>query len=115
MRQHHLLLADSNADENAVRRGVNPANEKTGLATQMSHRWIFQALDDENLTAEGDRLSVEILRVRRSRARGTPSEYPYNRWITLVTGRQLHKHQKSRGSVHETQTTLTLPNNILNE
>jgi hypothetical protein len=108
-----VTVGDSDAD--AVRRGVNPANKRTGLATQMSHRWIFQALDDEDLTFEGEKLSVEILKVRRSRARGNPSDYPYNRWITLVTGRQRHKHQRPRGSVHETQTTLPLPNNILNE
>jgi hypothetical protein len=105
----------SSADENAVRRGVNPANQKTGLATQMSHRWISDALKSENLTVEGEKLSAEIRRVRRQRAHNTSVSYPYNRWITLVTGRQLHKHQKSRGSIHETQTTLALPNNILME
>jgi hypothetical protein len=91
------------------------ANEQTGLPTQMSHRWILRALNDENLTAEGQKLLTSINRMHRSVVRRGAIDYPYHRWITLVTGRQLHKHQKSRGVVHETQTTLTLPNNILEE
>jgi hypothetical protein len=110
-----IAVGGSDAEANAVRRGVNPANASTGLPTQMSHRWIFEALAKEDLTAEGEKLEIALLRHFRSRARSATIDYPYNRWITLVTGRQLHKHQKSRGSTHEIQTTLTLPSNILRD
>ena len=110
-----VTVEESADEENAVRRGVNPANDETKLATQMSHRWIREALEKEDLTTEGDKLKSTLSKHFKSRARKTTIDYPYGRWITLVTGRQLHKHQKSRGSIHETQTTLTLPNNILIE
>lgn len=108
-------VGSTSNDEREIQKGVNPPNKDTGLATQMSHRWIFQALEKEDLTTEGERLKQILTRHFKSSARKNSIDYPYNRWITLVTGRQLHKHQQSRGAVHETQTTLNLPNNILIE
>lgn len=108
-----VQIGGSDADEQAVKRGVNkPGVDKdgnpTGLATQMSHEWIAQALASEHLTAEGRRIGPLV---RQFAFEG--GTCPYQRWISLVTGRQLHKHQKSKGANHEVQLVLHLPDNIL--
>ena len=41
------------------------------------------------------------------------AKHPYQSWISLVTGRQLSKHKKSKGATHEIQLMLNLPDNIL--
>lgn len=95
-------------EEDSLRRGLNKPNQETGLWTQMSHMWIANALQSEVLTAPA--------RTLRSRARDYidgESSCPYQRWISLVTGRQLHKHQKSKGSAHEIQTVIDIPDRIL--
>jgi hypothetical protein len=94
--------------EQQIRRGVNKPNDETGLRTQMSHLWILNALRTEALTPKG----LEIRALMREFMDGDIS-CPYQRWISLVTGRQLHKHQKARGAVHEIQTMLDLPDIIL--
>lgn len=110
------ITVGSGADEAAaLRRGLNPPNNETNLATQMSHRWIQQALRRESLTAEGQRSNDLIVQSEVDGVMGGTTNYPYQRWISLVTGRQLHKHQNSKGSIHETQTIVNLPNNILEE
>ncbi|MEO7497259.1 MAG: hypothetical protein ABIT83_17310 [Massilia sp.] len=105
----HVQAGSSPADEQAVRRGVNKPDDKTGLATQMSHKWIRECITNENsLTPSGtpmQRLVVDFYE--------GDIACPYQRWIALVTGRQLHKHQKSKGALHEIQTVLHLPDNIL--
>lgn len=99
--------------ENAVRRGVNPPNPETQLATQMSHEWIRQRLPGEQLTPAGINILRLVQTYRRSIVLNPAADAPYQRWIPLVTGRQLHKHQQSKGQLHETQVVLTIPNNIL--
>lgn len=113
-------VGGSQADDDAVRRGVNkPGVDKhgqpTGLATQMSHEWIYSSLQTEQLTSSGESLKLLLRRRRAGLALNPNVVIPYQRWIALVTGRQLSKHQKSRGAVHEVQTTLNLPDNILPE
>jgi hypothetical protein len=108
-----VAIGGTKNDEKAVKRGVNkPGVDKegkpTGLATQMSHKWIAQALNSEQLTSDGRRIKTLVERFRL-----IGDDCPYQRWISLVTGRQLHKHQKSKGSHHEVQIVLHLPDNIL--
>lgn len=103
-----LLIGSDATTEAAVRRGVNKPNPKTGLRTQMSHEWIAARILDENLTKAADSLDELVEQFLDGNAR-----CPYNRWILLVTGRQLHKHRQSGGSTHEVQTILNLPDNIL--
>ena len=92
-----------------LRKGLAKSNEKTELATQMSHLWIRRSLrEDKHLTPEGKRL----MRLIRDWGDGEIG-CPYNRWISLVTGRQLTTHRKSGGKTHQVQTMLTLPDNIL--
>lgn len=98
---------DDSADAE-VRKGLNKPNADTGLATQMSHLWIQRSLVTENLTPDG----VRLKRLIRDWADGD-IDCPYNRWISLVTGRQLTTHRKSGGKTHQVQTMLTLPDNIL--
>jgi hypothetical protein len=101
----------SGEDESAVRKGVNRPNEHTQLATQMSHAWILQSIRRElSLTSSG----VPLKRLAREYKDGEIS-CPYQRWISLVTGRQLHKHQNSHGALHEVQVILSLPDNILDK
>jgi hypothetical protein len=108
--KRHSVGANS-ADEHSVRQGVARPNEETGLATQMSHRWIRECINKErSLTQAGTPLTTLV---RDYKDGEIPC--PYQRWISLVTGRQLHKHQKSKGAVHEVQTILTLPDNILDK
>ncbi|WP_158300210.1 hypothetical protein [Janthinobacterium rivuli] len=38
---------------------------------------------------------------------------PYQRWISLVTGRQLSKHEKSKGATHDIQLLINLPDKII--
>ena len=106
-------IGSSRKTHKAVRQGVNkPGTNKdgkpTGLPTQMSHRWITVVLKKEELTREGHRLK-RLLALNNL----NDGDYPYQRWISLVTGRQLHKHQQSKGSHHEVQLVLNLPDNIL--
>lgn len=101
-------VGSSNDDDANIRKGVNKPNDSTGLRTQMSHQWIAKRLPDERLTARGRQL-VSLIRDWED----GEIDCPYGRWITLVTGRQLHKHRQSGGATHEIQTILNLPDNIL--
>jgi len=95
--------------EIAIRKGLNKANEETQLATQMSHKWIARAIRKESGLTTSGRLLPRMIRDYDEQL----IECPYQRWISLVTGRQLQKHRKSGGSVHEVQTMLNLPEKIL--
>jgi len=108
-----VQIGDSEEEIKALRQGVNkPGVSKngkpTGLPTQMSHAWIEYVLKSEDLTPEGMKMKTLV---RRYRHYG--DDCPYQRWISLVTGRQMRKHQKSKGSRHEVQLVLHLPDNIL--
>ncbi|SFU83936.1 hypothetical protein [Pseudoduganella namucuonensis] len=109
----------SPANDESVRKGVNkPGVDKDGnptnLATQMSHQWILRGVAKENLTANGQLLLPLINRFRTRRTLSPDAPAPYQRWISLVTGRQLHKHQQSKGAAHDIQVIMHLPDNILN-
>lgn len=113
-----VRIKASTKREDSIRASVNPPGKDkdgnpTGLATQMSHQWINDRLEEENLVSEGLRLKKQLRLLRLSLAGDEVPDYPYKRWISLVTGRQLSKHQKSRGSIHEVQLVVDLPNNIL--
>nr|WP_314539332.1 hypothetical protein [uncultured Massilia sp.] len=100
-------------DENSeaeIRKGLNKPDEATGLPTQMSHRWIQRRLSGELLTPQGRQL-ITLIRDWQD----GEIDCPYNRWISLVTGRQLYRHRQSGGSIHQVQTVLNLPDNILEE
>jgi hypothetical protein len=101
-------IGDTAAHDLAVRQGVNKPNDDTGLRAQMSHKWIEKALIKEQLTVIGQELKGLIRKYLRDEI-----PCPYQRWISLVTGRQLHKHQQSGGSTHDIQLMLDLPENIL--
>ncbi|WP_332877368.1 hypothetical protein [Massilia sp. S19_KUP03_FR1] len=104
-----VSVGSSHSHDDAVRRGVNKPNDETKLATQMSHAWILKCIDHErSLTESG--LSIKQL-IKDYRQGEIPC--PYQRWISLVTGRQLHIHKKSGGAAHEVQIILNLPDNIL--
>jgi hypothetical protein len=104
-------VGSDKAVDTELRKGLAKPNEKTKLATQMSHLWIRRSLeDDKYLTSEGRRL-IELIRDWED----GETNCPYNRWISLVTGRQLTTHRKSGGKTHQVQTMLTLPDNILGE
>jgi hypothetical protein len=111
-------IGGTEQDDQNVRRGVNPAGKDksgnpTGLAAQMSHEWIFTRIDAENLTVTGQELKSQLRRLRLSTGASASMNYPYKRWIALVTGRQLNKHRKSGGSDHEVQVIIDLPENLL--
>ncbi|MEH6435948.1 hypothetical protein [Massilia sp. DD77] len=104
-----VRIGETEQDEKEVSKGLNRPNPDTGLATQMSHKWIFNKLRSENLTTQGAKLT----RLIRDWRDDDDTTCPYFRWISLVTGRQLHKHRQSGGANHEVQTILNLPDNIL--
>lgn len=101
------------ASEADIRKGLNPENKTTGLPTQMSHQWIMRSLSNEQLTSTGSLLIQMASRYRAARILNPNSKAPYQRWVTLVTGRQLHRHSQSKGTQHDTQVTIDLPDNIL--
>ncbi|GGZ11713.1 hypothetical protein ACFFTM_23385 [Pseudoduganella plicata] len=115
-----VRIKESSKREQNIRASVNPPGKDkhgnpTGLATQMSHEWIVTAIDSENMTTAGFRLK-RLLRERELNGIiNTTTGYPYNRWISLVTGRQLAKHQKSKGAAHHVQFIIDLPENILKD
>jgi hypothetical protein len=74
----------------------------------MSHEWITYVMADERLTLEGRKIRRLL---EDNQLNG--GIYPYQRWISLVTGRQLRKHQKSKGSHHEAQVLYLLGNIFL--
>jgi len=113
-----VAIGGNQTDEDAVRGGVNKPGvgkdgQPTGLATQMSHQWILKSLNSEQLTPKGDQLRSLIRSRRRALLTNPDLPIPYQRWISLVTGRQLQKHRSSAGEIHEVQTILSLPDNIL--
>ncbi|MEC5162794.1 hypothetical protein [Janthinobacterium sp. CG_S6] len=108
-----MSIGDTDHHDTAVRRGVNPPGknkhgEPTGLPTQMTHAWISYVLPEEKLTAPGHRLRTLITEYEEGEI-----NCPYQRWISLVTGRQLSKHKKSNGSTHDIQLLMNLPDTIL--
>ena len=109
----HVKIKDSRYREEIIKGGVNKADPKTGLDTQMSHAWIARALSREKLTAEGKNIFLLLTSHRRKLQEFPATPFPYYRWISLVTGRQFEKHRKSRGSTHDIQIIIDIPNNIL--
>ena len=106
-------LTKGGRDEYGKRQqGLNSANEKTGLATQMSHKWIARnASSDATLVApEATKLRSVI---RDFREGDIPC--PYHRWVLMVTGRQKHQHESSKKQpphVHHVQRPIVvLPDN----
>ncbi|NVI83520.1 hypothetical protein [Janthinobacterium sp. BJB401] len=98
----------------AIRGGLNKANRETKLAAQMSHAWIVNALEKENLTAQGMIIKKLIRKYEKSQASDKSCSRPYERWICLVTGRQLAQHKKSNGSKHAIQLIFNIPDNLMN-
>ena len=111
-------IGTTEGDERAVRSGVNPPGkdkhgQPTGLPTQMSHMWIAKRIKDEKLTSSGLELKNTLRRMRRADLDDEPIHYPYKRWISLITGRQLNVHRQSNGAKHDVQLLLDLPDGIL--
>ncbi|MEG0880202.1 MAG: hypothetical protein RSF79_06760 [Janthinobacterium sp.] len=108
-----IVKIDRSGKTGEVRSGLNKANKKTKLATQMSHEWIAQAIVGENLTESGRKAKSIISNYRIDAAMDPEILAPYKRWISLITGRQLSLHKKSKGAEHHVQIILDLPNNII--
>ncbi|KAB8055646.1 hypothetical protein GCN78_01625 [Janthinobacterium rivuli] len=108
-----IVKIDRSGKTGEVRSGLNKANKKTKLATQMSHEWIAQAIVGENLTESGRKAKSIISNYRIDAAIDPEILAPYKRWISLITGRQLSLHKKSKGAEHHVQIILDLPNNII--
>lgn len=105
-------------EERIVRGGMNPPGkdkhgESTGLSTQMSHVWIAKTIDKEDLTLSGLKLSKKLKDMRYEVSDEETVHYPYKRWISIITGRQLNIHRKSKGATHDVQIILDLPDEIL--
>lgn len=107
-------IGDTAEHEKEVRKGLNKPKEKTSLATQMSHKWIERALSKEKLTAKGKELA-RLIKNRRNDLFIENKPFPYQRWISLVTGRQFTLHGKPKGHKHQIQLKLELPDKILME
>lgn len=82
----------------------------------MTHARIAYVLElDGTLISEGKALAEEIEIFLKNRVKDKSLRYPYQRWVSLVIGRQLNKHAQSKGATHEIQLMLNLPDNILRE
>jgi hypothetical protein len=81
---------------------------------EMSHRWIADSIEDEALTTSGMTLRTQVRTFRKRRLLDPSLPPPYARWISMVSGRQKHLHEKKQGHQHEIQKPLiTLPDSIL--
>ena len=109
----HVKIKDSRYREEIIKGGVNKENDKTALKTQMSHAWIINALEAEKLTHEGRGIFFALERHTKRRINEPEASYPYYRWISLVTGRQFEKHQKSKWEISRNKAIIDLPNKIL--
>jgi hypothetical protein len=99
--------------ERSVKRTLEDTKTK---GVQMSHRWIQDSLQSEQLTAAGRSLIPLVRSYRRQLVAGNTAAPPYARWIVMVSGRQKHLHEKKQGHQHDIQKPLvTLPDNILME
>lgn len=103
-------------DENGKwQQGMNKANEKTGLATQMSHRWIADKIASASTLIPTE--TVDIKKAIRDYRNDRYTSAPYHRWIFMVTGRQKHRHETSKTTpphVHEIQRPIVvIPDNLL--
>ena len=100
--------------ETELKKGLGKANSDTGLATQMSHRWISEALPDEKLSAEGLLFASAVSAYKKRAALDPALKRPYSRWILMVTGRQKYLHERKQGHKHEIQPPcVDLPDNVL--
>ncbi|MDN2712292.1 hypothetical protein O0880_22955 [Janthinobacterium sp. SUN118] len=106
-------MGNKEADEKELRKGLNRENKETKLPTQMSHAWIARSLKQEKLTATGLTIKPLMKKYATGQLLNPDAKPPYLRWISLVTGRQLNKHRQSKGSNHEIQLMLDIPDNIL--
>lgn len=95
--------------EDELKKGLGDTKTK---GVQMSHKWIADSIDDEQLTPMGRSLATAVRKYWKGRFAG--AKPPYARWIIMVTGRQKHLHEAKQGHQHEIQKPLiTLPDNIL--
>jgi hypothetical protein len=93
--------------------GKDKHGNPTGLPTQMSHMWIAYTIEDENLTLSGLELKEKLINMDPFNLDDESVHYPYKRWISIITGRQLNIHRKSKGATHDVQIVLDLPDEIL--
>lgn len=88
-------LTKGGRDEYGKRQqGLNNANERTGLATQMSHDWIARNVSIDATLSPDETRTLRKLVTDYNNAR--IDVVPYRRWILMVTGRQRHLHETSK-------------------
>ncbi|NKA33304.1 hypothetical protein ACQVRY_13930 [Ralstonia pseudosolanacearum] len=103
--------ANQNGGEGELKKGLGDTNDK---GVQMSHKWIFRSISQENLTPAGLTLRKKIESFRRQQLLNPSVTPPYTRWVIMVTGRQKHLHDTAKQ--HEIQNpVITIPDSILKE
>jgi len=101
--------ANQDGGEGELKKGLGNTKSK---GVQMSHRWIIDSIEDENLTPAGLTLQRKIQKFERTIALNPKASPPYTRWVIMVTGRQKHLHDTAKK--HEIQNpVITIPDNIL--
>ena len=101
--------ANQDGGEGELKKGLGNTKSK---GVQMSHRWIIDSIEDENLTPAGLTLQRKIQKFERTIALNPKASPPYTRWVIMVTGRQKHLHDTAKK--HEIQNpVVTIPDNIL--
>ncbi|WP_197539747.1 hypothetical protein [Ralstonia solanacearum] len=94
-----------------LKKGLGNTKSK---GVQMSHRWIIDSIEAENLTPSGLALRKKIDLFRRQQLLNPGVPPPYTRWVIMVTGRQKHLHDTAKQ--HEIQNpVITIPDRILKE
>lgn len=78
----------------------------------MSHQWIVDSIEEENLTPAGLVLIKQVRKFFRAYTMNPKATPPYTRWVIMVTGRQKNLHEQNQ--MHEIQNpVVTIPDNIL--
>lgn len=82
-----------------------------GKGRQMSHRWIeVSILSDETISASHKIKISEKIRL----ALAMGDDYPYNREVFMVTGKQYELHDRSKGKIHKPQMPIIcIPDQVL--
>lgn len=95
--------------ESELKKGLG--NTKT-KGVQMSHQWIVDSIEEENLTPAGLVLIKQVRKFFRAYTMNPKATPPYTRWVIMVTGRQKNLHEQNQ--MHEIQNpVVTIPDNIL--
>ncbi|MEF7616097.1 hypothetical protein V4F39_19440 [Aquincola sp. MAHUQ-54] len=90
-------------------RGLNETQSK---GTQMSHKWIAISLEREEISSTADKSALQKL-IEQAEDTNFHSA-AWDRWICLVTAKQMSQHERGKGLRHQLQPPIVvIPDHLL--